>query len=274
MIETTVKPRARRRHVALGFACLLLPGCLTVTDPFDYLINAGTFGHDPALETGVDGVRRVVVLRHGLFRSAASMWKLERALRDHGYETLNQSYGSTRDHIEDHASRLAWQLDAFLGATADPRPVRLMFVGHSMGGLQIRAMLSRSGAPRPDACVFIGTPHRGAVLTDKRKDWWLFKVLMGEEGALQLSPGHPIYRRLGPTRGDCGVIYGGYANGRGNNEDVPGDDDGTVAADEAQLPEALDSVRLPLGHTWLAIDDTAIHQVLWFLKHRRFDHSR
>jgi pimeloyl-ACP methyl ester carboxylesterase len=278
------RPSQGWQGVALAVA-LIAPGCVTVTDPFDYLINLGTFSHDPSLAAPDDGVRRVVVLRHGLFRSAASLWKLQRALRDHGYETLNQSYGSTSGRIEDHASRLRQDLEAFLAAPkraparsavggSGRAPLQLLFVGHSLGGLQMRYYLSQRDARVPDTCVFIGTPHRGAVLTDERKDWRLFKVLMGSGAALQLSPGHPFYRALRRLECDSGVIYGGIGDGVGTNDDVPGDDDGTVGVDEAQLPEALDSIRLPLGHTWLVIDDRAIHQVLFFLRHRCFDHGR
>ena len=106
----------------------------------------------------------------------------------------------------------------------------------------------------------------------KRKAWWLFKTLMREQAALQLEVGHPFYDGLGVLQCDFGVIYGGYGDGVGRNADVPGDDDGTVSVEEAQLPGAVDSIRLPLSHMWLTIDDSAIHQVLAFLRHRRFDH--
>lgn len=263
--------RTRRASLLCAVACLSI-GCDTWTVPFDYAINLGTFPHDPALKAP-DDTRRVVVLRHGLSRSAAALWKLDRALRDHGYLTFNTSYDSTRGSIEGHAAQLHVELEDFLQHLPGPEePFQIFFVGHSMGGLQIRHYLTLAGARTPDACLFLGTPHRGAALLAKRKGWWLFKTLMREQAALQLEVGHPFYDGLGVLQGDFGVIYGGYGDGVGRNADVPGDDDGTVSVEEAQLPGAVDSIRLPLSHMWLTIDDSAIHQVLSFLRHRRFDH--
>ena len=67
-------------------------------------------------------------------------------------------------------------------------------------------------------------------------------------------------------------IIGSSGEPEGHNEDIPGDDDGTVAVREAHLAGEDDSVTLPLGHTRLSFDDRMIHQVLHFLKNRRFAH--
>ena len=253
----------------------VLSGCMNISTPVDYLMNSGVFGHDPDLAVADDGVRRVVVLRHGLYRSAGSMWKLERALEDHGYETVNSSYPSTSGYIEDHADMLAEELRELLpnGTATDTGELELYFVGHSMGGVQLHLYLSRFGSPEPTACVFIATPHRGSALLDKRKDWLMFKVLMGDEGVLQLSPSAHLFRKLVPLKCDVGVIFGGVGDGEGHNDDIPGDDDGTVGIDEAQLPEAKDRVRLDLGHTRISFADSSVHQVLYFLKHRQFDYA-
>lgn len=273
-------PASIRRRVWRGFlwAALVylspvLVGCMNLSMPVDYVMNLGTFDHDRALRASVDGVRRLVVLRHGLWRSAGSLWKMERALHDHGYETINLSYRSTKGYIEDHAKALRVEIEEVLRAP-DDRKLELYFVGHSMGGLQIRYYLSQPGARRADACVFLGTPHRGAILTDKRKDRWLFKTFLGTEGAVQLSPGDPIYAKLRRLDCDCGVVFGGLGDGVGWNDDIPGDDDGTVGIDEAQLPEAKDRIHLVLGHTSLSYADATIRQVLHFLKHRRFAHGK
>lgn len=250
----------------------VLTGCMNLSTPVDYVMNIGTFSHDPELKAPNDGVRRLVVLRHGIWRSAGALWKLERALEDHGYEVINYSYSSTSGYIEDHAARMKTELDGIL-AESDGRRVELFFVGHSMGGLQVRYYLSCEGARQPEACVFIATPHRGAVLTDARKGWLLFRWFLGTEAALQLSPSHAFFESLRPVSCDAGVIYGSRGDGKGHNDDIPGDDDGTVGIDEAQLPEAKDKIRLALGHTSLSFADASIRQVLHFLKHRRFAHG-
>jgi len=261
---------------ALGIAMLLyfLPvfvGCMSLSTPVDYIINMGTFPHRPELVAPADNKRRVVFFKHGIFRSAASLWKLERALRDHGYEVVNVTYPSTDGYIEDFSSALAREVATFLDGT--PRDsVKVHFVGHSMGGLVIRHYLTRADAITPDSCVFIATPHRGAALTDARKGSFLFQTFLGHKAALELSPSSEFYLQLPPRHQgcDCGIIYGSSGDPEGWNDDVPGDDDGTVGAAEAQLPGATDSHRLRLGHTGISFNDKMILQVLYYLKSGAF----
>lgn len=277
-----VAPKPRRRWwrllwrsfaaVALIWLVPVMGGCMNLSTPVDYLMNLGAVERDESLVAPEDGRRHLVVLSHGLWRSAAAMGRLERSLRRHGYETYNENYASTEGFIEDHAAALGRGLEARLAAAGEQEVV-LYFVGHSMGGLQIRHYLSTSAAVQPAACVFIATPHRGAQLLDKRKDWLLFQILMGEEAPLQLSPGHPFYQQLRPLKGPVGVIYGGKGDGKGWNDDIDGDDDGTVGVDEAQLPEAQARVRLRLGHTAIGMHPDSVRQVLHFLRHRRFAES-
>ncbi|MCB9888544.1 MAG: alpha/beta fold hydrolase [Planctomycetes bacterium] len=260
-----------RRLIAL-LAAATCASCQNLSTPLDYLLNLGDPQPVAEWHTPPDGVRRVVVLRHGLWRSAASMAKLERALCAHGYETLNRDYPSTSGSIQEHAARLHGEIEGYL-ARPDPlaRPVELYLVGHSMGGLQIRSYLGQPGARQPTACVFLATPHRGAVLTDRRKDWLLFKLSMGDRVApLQLSPGSAFYRTLSPMHCPFGIVYGARGDGDGWNDDIPGDDDGTVGVSEAQLEGAVDVVCLPLGHTALSIDDSSVREVLCFLRYGRF----
>ncbi|MHC4896469.1 MAG: lipase family alpha/beta hydrolase [Planctomycetota bacterium] len=266
----------RRLPPPLGIAMLLyfLPvfmGCMNLSTPVDYVINIGSFAHRPELLVPADGKRHVVFLKHGIFRSAGSLWKLERALRDHGYEVVNISYPSTDGYIEDFSTTMAAEVADYLRDS--PREVvKVHFIGHSMGGLVIRHYLTRKDAITPDSCVFIAVPHRGAVLTDARKDRFLFRTFLGNKAALQLSPDSEFYNQLqAPHDGfDYGCIYGTKGEPEGWNDDIPGDDDGTVGADEAQLPGATDSHRLRLGHTRISFDDQTIEQVLHFLKHGTF----
>jgi len=275
--ETGTESRGRlwKRLPAVAGAAMLayfLPvfaGCMNLSTPVDYLINMGTFPHRPELVAPADGKRRVVFLKHGLFRSAASLWKLERALRDHGYEVVNISYPSTAGYIEDFSTAMASEVADYLEGT--PRDsVKVHYVGHSMGGLVIRHYLGRPDAVRPDSCVFVATPHRGAALSDARKGSLLFQTLLGNKAALELSPGSEFYRSLPPLPAGlpCGNIYGSSGDPEGWNDDVPGDDDGTVGAKEAQLPQGpgVDSCRLRLGHTRISFSDQTVLQVLHYLK--------
>jgi pimeloyl-ACP methyl ester carboxylesterase len=256
----------RRARTAAGVvAALALAGAVTVVAggpiawPFDVLINLGGAVDAPELRAPADGKVRVVVLQHGLFRTHASLGRLARTLEQHGYEVLNPGYASTNDFLDAHADRLA----AAVAARASAGPVdEWCFVGHSMGGLVIQEYLRRPGAVQPRACVYLGTPHRGAVLADLRGEWFLFRLTMGTKAALQLSPGDAFHERSIPWPERSGAIAGDVGD---RNPSIPGDDDGTVGVQEATGPGFAANVRLPFGHTRMTVAPGSLRQVLHFL---------
>jgi pimeloyl-ACP methyl ester carboxylesterase len=255
------------KYVLLGLV-LLYAGSLCfgmpVAWPFDALVNAGPVVVDEALRVPNDGKRRVVVLQHGLWRSSWALLRLQRTLEAHGFEVWNLDYPSTTARIEDHAARLHDGVEAvFAKGPVD----ELSFVGHSLGGLVIEEYLRSPKARKPVACVYIATPHRGAMLCDLRKNWFLFRLAMGSKAALQLSPGDPFHQQPLPLAGISGAIVGDLGD---CNRSIPGHDDGTVAVGEAALPGALATVTLPCGHTALAYDPETARQVLTFLRTRAF----
>ena len=231
--------------------------------PFDVVLNLGSVNTQPDLRAPVDGRRRVVVLQHGLFRTPASMARLQRTLEAHGYEVLNPGYASTQDRIEAHAVRLQTAIQGSSAAAVD----EWCFVGHSLGGLVIQEYLRSPGAVQPRAVVYLGTPHRGAMLADLRKHWFLYPLLMGTAAAMQLSPGDAFHRQRLPWPERTGAIVGDLGAG---NAVIPGNDDGTVAVDEATFPGAVAITHVAAGHTKLTVADEVLRQVLQFLRHGGF----
>lgn len=273
--EPEREPSRLRRRMLRVFVALLIAYLLAVfaagmnpSTPFDWVINRWPVPRHEGLRSD-PSQRTLVVLQHGLWRSAESLGRLERALEVHGYEVLNFSYPSTEATIQEHAVRLERRLEEHLSQGAPPD--RIAFVGHSMGGLVIRSYLERPSARAAWTCLFIATPQRGARLAERRAELWLFDLLMGRRAARQLIPGDAIYGELGPVPCErIGVIAGARGDGEGWNGDVPGDDDGTVALSEALLTEATDTVVLELGHTRISLADPCIRQVLHFLARGRF----
>lgn len=258
------------RWFAAGVVALLLGSGVVVLAggpiawPFDVVLNLGEVPREPALAAPDDGRCRVVVLQHGLFRTAASLGRLERTLRAHGYEVLNPGYASTRATIEQHAAALA----AVIAARAARGPVDAWaFVGHSMGGLVVQEYLRRPDAVAPWACVYLGTPHRGAVLADLRKHWFLFRWAMGTQAAWQLSPGDALHQRPIPWRDRSGTVVGDRGAGNGS---IPGADDGTVGVAEATFAGARAVVTMPFGHTAMTTAAPVLRHVLHFLAHGGF----
>jgi pimeloyl-ACP methyl ester carboxylesterase len=251
----------------LIYLLLAATGAIGLSVPVDVALNLGRFPRDPALQAPPDGPR-LVVLQHGFFRTAWSLWKLERALEDHGYEVLNRSYPSRAATIEEHARQLERDLRAHLRARAVP-PRAVWFVGHSMGGLVIRCYLGRPDAVAADGVVFLGTPQRGAIAAVHHRESWLGRLVTGSRAGRQLVPGDAFYASLAPLRAPAGTVIGGRGDARGASALIPGDDDGRVGVDEARL-EGAPAVLVRAGHTALSTNDAVIAHVLRFLREQRF----
>jgi len=265
-----------RRWLRRGLLTLpwLLAGCVTATAlrapvslPFDFVCNLASAVEDPALSTALDGKVRVVFCQHGLWRTPMSLDRLERSLAVHGYEVINVGYPSTEDFLAGHAARLrdAVEARARRGAIDE-----IAFIGHSMGGLVIQEYLRMSDARPPHRCVYLASPHRGAILADKRRHWFGFQFAMGDRAALQLLTTDPQHRKPIPFGDRSGTVVGDVGPG---NRSIPGNDDGTVGVDEATFAGAADSVTVPYGHTSITVRERVIRQVLHFLQAGHFDHG-
>jgi pimeloyl-ACP methyl ester carboxylesterase len=248
---------------AVGFCgCTALRGPVSL--PFDLVTNLGATIEAPELRPPADSRRRVVFLQHGMWRTERSMDRLERTLEANGYEVQNLGYPSTEERIEAHAARLGEAVEArFREGPVD----ELSFVGHSMGGLVIEEYLRRADARAPKACVYLGSPHRGAVLADKRHHWFAFQVAMGDQAASQLVTTAPLHRRPIPYGERSGAVVGDIGEG---NRAIPGRDDGTVGVEEATFEGCSDTVVLPVGHSFITVAPGALRQVLAFLRDGRF----
>jgi len=249
--------------LALGSGFVVLAGG-PIAWPFDVALNLGEGVHEPGLAVPADGRTRVVVLQHGLFRTAASLGRLERTLQAAGYEVLNPGYASTCAPIASHAAALA---AAIAARGAAGRVDEWAFVAHSMGGLVVQEYLRRPDAVVPCACVYLGTPHRGAVLADLRKHWFLFEWAMGTTAACELSPGDVLHQRPIPYGDRSGTVVGDRGDG---NASIPGPDDGTVGVAEATFAGARASVTVPCGHTAITTARPVLRHVLHFLRHGGF----
>ena len=249
--------------LAAGFlvsAALRLP----VSRPFDYVCNLGATVAAPSLAAPDDGRVRVVYCVHGLWRTSTSMDRMARSLRAAGYEVHAIDYPSTEGRMASHAALLQRHVEArFAAGPVD----EVSFVGHSMGGLVIQEYLRRPDARAPKACVYVATPHRGAILADRRHHWFLFRWVMGDLAAAELVTTAPLHEQPIPFGDRSGAVVGDVGEGSGA---IPGRDDGTVGVDEATWEGAADSVLLPYGHTSIKLRERTIRHVLYFLRDLRF----
>lgn len=102
----------------------------------------------------------LIVFLHGLFRSRALLGCLERRLALQGWSTMAIGYPSAVASIVDHARQVNDVLNQTRGYS------RVIFVGHSLGGLVARAALADSVDWRSRMTVMgliqLGTPNQGA----------------------------------------------------------------------------------------------------------------
>jgi pimeloyl-ACP methyl ester carboxylesterase len=218
-----------------------------------------------AEEQAPDGAETVILL-HGLGRSARSMAPLADALAERGYRVHTLDYPSRSAPIEQLAGELAREVEACCSRP----PVRVHFVGHSLGGILVRAYLARSRPPRLGRVVMLAPPNQGSELVDGVRDNAVFRWLAGP-AAHQLGTGEDgLPRRLGPVDFELGVLTGDRSWSPLRSWLIPGDDDGTVAVASAQVAGMSDFRVVPETHTFIMRSDAVAREVWHFLQTGRF----
>lgn len=110
----------------------------------------------PVSATGVP-----VLLLHGYLCNRAVWRPFARFLAERGHPvdaiTMEPAFGSIDDYVASIV-RAVTTLQARTGAT------RIAIVGHSMGGLALRAYLRQHGTSAVAAAITLGTPHAGTRL--------------------------------------------------------------------------------------------------------------
>ena len=207
--------------------------------------------------------RETVVLVPGLWLSGWCLLALRQRLERCGFDARHIfSYPSVSHNLLENAEALSHyvrDLDA---------PV-VHLVGHSLGGLVIRALFHQHPEQPRGRIVTLGSPHRGSYPASVLARTRLGRQITGNS-IQQLLAGMPEYWEL-PDR-DFGVICGDLGIGVGRL--FPGfvkPNDGVVALAEAQFPGATDHITLHVAHTAMLVSKQIAHQVCYFLKNGRFD---
>ncbi|MDR1659220.1 MAG: alpha/beta fold hydrolase [Desulfovibrio sp.] len=113
-----------------------------------------TPGGNPALSP--------VVLVHGLYNNSAVWLFVRRILRRRGFSVTAFSYGSFSSPLD----KVVRNLDSHVGNVEKAHPgKKIIFIGHSLGGILIRTwLLAPSSQMRAAAVLTLGTPHGGSKL--------------------------------------------------------------------------------------------------------------
>lgn len=206
---------------------------------------------------------RAVVLLHGIGRSSKCFSKLAETLADQGVLVVGFDYPSTRVTMAESAVFLDETLSSLQGVDT------IDLVGHSMGGLLVRAYLQAKGEardPRLRRLVMMGTPNYGAEMADFLKRNVAFKLILGPAGQELVTGAESLIATFPIPDFEFGIIAGARGDGRGWNPLIPGDDDGTVSLDSTQLPGATDFLQVCALHSFLMFNPDVIDATTRFLE--------
>ncbi|MCX4188154.1 esterase/lipase family protein [Methylophaga sp. OBS4] len=207
-----------------------------------------------------------VILLHGLLRSYRSMNKLEKALQQAGYHTINCDYQSSRYSIEALS-------EAAIPATLSrcPPDITVHFVTHSLGGILLRHYLRNHQIDNLGRVVMLAPPNKGSELADWLKPYWLYRRIFGPTGMQLGTEPSSFVNQLGDANFELGVIAGTRAINLLFAPVLPQPNDGTVTVASTKLEGMTDHISLPASHPFIMRNKQVIRQVLNFLKDGRFN---
>jgi pimeloyl-ACP methyl ester carboxylesterase len=199
---------------------------------------------------------------HGMGRSPLSGWPLLRRLKGAGLETQTFGYAVTIHGFSAIAERLSARIEQLA------RQGDYILIGHSLGGVLIRAALAdlHADVPRPRHLFLLGSPVQPARLARRLRFNPIFRALTRDCGQL-LGSGR---RMRGikvpnvPVTAVTGTRAAPRALGLFGNEP----NDGIVSASETFADWIEDRVEIPVVHTLLPSSLEAADAILRRLKLR------
>jgi pimeloyl-ACP methyl ester carboxylesterase len=209
-----------------------------------------------------------VILLHGLMRTRGSMASLEKELLNQGFpRVIRFSYASTRGTIADHAAALREVLENL------PDQTEFRFVGHSMGNIVVRHLLSdlqkedsEKILPRCKSMVMLGPPNQGATIARRLAPTGVFGWITGA-GGLELGPEwEKLKNNLATPAFPFAIIAGDVSAQVIQNPLTDGSGDFVVSVEEAKLEGSEWLRTVPVLHSFLMDDPKVQAWTIEFLK--------
>ena len=212
------------------------------------------------------GGEESVIVIHGFGRSAGSMSRLAEAVHEAGYEVRNVGYSSIQQSIEKIKSDVFDKFDQYILKNPSKK---IHFVGHSLGGLLIRAYLDQTQPKNLGSVILMGTPNQGTALVEEYQDKWYFSWLGPVLPELRAA-GSQFLETLKAPYYKVGVIAGSRPYSDSSEKVLKGVHDGLVPVESAQLEGMSDFILIDVNHSRMKRDSRVITQVIHFLKYTRF----
>lgn len=182
-----------------------------------------------------------------------------------GYEVHNLGYPSTRLAPAQLVARLAGEVERCCGTAS-----RVHFVGHSLGGILVRAYAAEHRPANLGRLVMLGPPNHGSELADLFRGSRVFQRVLGPV-APQLGTGSDsLPNRLPLPHFEVGVIAGTRSVNPLGALLIRGRSDGTVSLRSARLEGMADFATVPSAHPFLMFSPRAAKLVIAFLREGRF----
>jgi len=219
-------------------------------------------------EAGHSRDRETVVILHGLGRTKTAMWLLASRIERAGFDVIRIGYDSLRDPPEQIIAAVSRQIDACCASLSTP----VHFVGHSLGGLIIRAYLAQHPMRSRGRVVLIATPNAGTPLVDLYRDaWWM--ELAGPT-ARQLGTNRESFPNSLPAPDYPVGVIAGTAVVPLLKDLIPGDDDGMVPVASTKVAGMVDFVSIESNHAAMRYNEQVASQTIAFLRTGRFERDR
>lgn len=219
----------------------------------------------PLFQPAKPGAEQVVVL-HGLGRSESAMLILENALAGAGFEVHNIGYPSN----DETPDALVTRISAAIEACCADNGRTLHLVGHSLGGLLIRAYLAKSLPANLGRVVLLGTPNKGSELADVEDGLAGTMLELAGPTAQMLGTGPESFpASLPPPSYPVGVVAG-TRDAVVTNEWLPLPNDSMVSLASAKLDGMTDFREFNVTHWGLRNDPEVARATIHFLNEGRF----
>lgn len=209
---------------------------------------------------------KTVICLHGVWMPGAVMTLVKRRLEsEYKYEARLFSYPSIRGSLDENAHSLA----VFI---AEQQFDKVHLVGHSLGGIVSLRMLALEPDAPVERVICLGSPLCGSRAASYLNGTEWGDTILGKsltEGVVDEAATQ--WARDACASHDVGVIAGTVPVGVGQLlTSFDGENDGTVAVSETQLPGIKDHICLAVNHKGLVVSNDVVDQAAAFLKRGEF----
>jgi len=194
-----------------------------------------------------------VLLVHGMGRTPLSLTRLARFLRQAGHRPERLGYLAAVESFDRIRRRVRHRLETLARAGE-----RYAVIGHSLGGLALRAAVSGL-YPEPAHLIMLATPNQSPRLARRLHRLWPYRLACGESG--QLLARHDFFAQLPLPRVPYTIIAGSAGPCGPRSPFGREANDWLVAVEETKISPTDRPTVFKVGHTFM-MNDIRVHAAI------------